>query len=78
LFDFIGDVLTLGARGEHVAVTAPRWNFKLGGNFGSTTVELPEGNWKHLMMGESFEGGLLRTQTLLKQFPVALLVANRE
>ncbi|HTW82363.1 MAG TPA: malto-oligosyltrehalose synthase [Terracidiphilus sp.] len=65
-------------RGENVAVVAPRWNFVLGGNFASTTVELPEGSWNHLLTGESFEGGSLRAQNLLKRFPVALLAKNGE
>ncbi|MGB0063963.1 MAG: malto-oligosyltrehalose synthase [Terracidiphilus sp.] len=60
-------------RGENVAVVASRWNLKLGGNFGSTTVELPRGNWNHLFTGERFEGGSLRVQNLFGQFPAALL-----
>ena len=51
---------------------------KLGGNFGSTTVEIPEGNWNQLLTGESFEGSSLRAQNILKRFPVALLVRNGE
>ena len=61
-------------RGENVAVVAPRWNLKLDGNFGSTTLELPNGQWNHLFTGEKFVGGALRVQNLLRQFPVALLV----
>ena len=70
------DHLVAYLRGDHVAVVVPRWNARLGGNFASTTVELPEGNWHHLLTGETFEGGSLRAQNLLKQFPVALLVRN--
>ena len=72
------DHLVAYLRGDNVAVVAPRWSLKLGGNFGSTTVEIPEGNWNHLLTGEGFEGGLLRAQNLLKRFPVALLVRNGE
>ncbi len=60
-------------RGENIAVVAPRWNLKLDGNFASTTVELPRGNWNHVFTEESFEGGSLRVQNLFRQFPVALL-----
>jgi (1->4)-alpha-D-glucan 1-alpha-D-glucosylmutase len=72
------DHLVAYMRGENVAVIAPRWNLRLGGNFASTTVEFPEGTWNHLFTGESFEGGSLRAQNLLKRFPVALLTRNGE
>ncbi len=72
------DHLVAYLRGENVAIVAPRWNVKLGGNFGSTTVELPEGTWNQLLTGDKFDGGLLRVQSLLKRFPVALLVRNGE
>lgn len=65
-------------RGENVAVIVPRWSLKLGGNFGSTTVDIPEGAWNHLLTGETFRGGALRAQSLLRRFPVALLVRNGE
>ncbi len=65
-------------RGESVAVIASRWNARLGGNFASTAVQLPEGRWNHLLTGESFDGGSLRAQNLLRRFPVALLVRSDE
>jgi (1->4)-alpha-D-glucan 1-alpha-D-glucosylmutase len=65
-------------RGENVAVIAPRWSAKLAGNFGATTVALPEGSWNDVLTDESFEGGALRAQNLLKRFPVALLTRNGE
>ena len=71
------DHLVAYLRGENVAVIASRWNVKLDGNFASTTVELPEGTWNHLLTGESFEGGRLRAQNLLQRFPVALLTRSR-
>lgn len=61
-------------RGESVAVIAPRWNAKHNGNLASTTIELPGGNWNHLLTSENFHGGTLRVQQLLQRFPVALLV----
>jgi (1->4)-alpha-D-glucan 1-alpha-D-glucosylmutase len=65
-------------RGEYVAVIAPRWSLKLGGNFGATTVALPEGTWNHVFTGESFAGGSLRVQNLFRKFPVALLTREGE
>jgi (1->4)-alpha-D-glucan 1-alpha-D-glucosylmutase len=70
------DHLVTYLRGENVAVIGPRWNMKPGWNLASTVVELPEGTWNHLLTGESFEGGSLRAQNLLKRFPVALLTRN--
>jgi (1->4)-alpha-D-glucan 1-alpha-D-glucosylmutase len=72
------DHLVAYLRGENVAVIAPRWNLKLGGNLGPTTVQIPEGAWNHLLTGESFAGGSLRVQSLFKRFPVALLSRNGE
>lgn len=72
------DYIIAYLRGETVAVIAPRWNVKLGGNFASTTVALPEGTWNDLLTGETFEGGSLRAQNLLRRFPVALLVKDGE
>ena len=72
------DHLVAYMRGEKVAVIAPRWYLKVDGNFGSTTVELPEGRWNHLFTGESLEGGSLRAQNLFKRFPVALLTRSGE
>lgn len=63
-------------RGESVAVLAPRWNVKLGSGFGSTTVELPEGNWRNVFTGETVTGGRTRVQQLFLRFPVSLLVRD--
>ena len=63
-------------RGESVAVFAPRWNLKLAGAFGSTTVELPAGPWTNILTGEIFPGQKTRAQNLFTRFPVALLVKD--
>jgi (1->4)-alpha-D-glucan 1-alpha-D-glucosylmutase len=65
-------------RADSVAAIAPRWNIKLGGGFGSTTVELPSGSWKNLLTGEAVNGGDMRVQNLLQKFPVALLQKDSE
>jgi (1->4)-alpha-D-glucan 1-alpha-D-glucosylmutase len=65
-------------RGDSVAVFVPRWPLKLGGNWASTTVELPQGKWKNHLTREVIEGGRLRVQKLLERFPVALLTREAE
>jgi (1->4)-alpha-D-glucan 1-alpha-D-glucosylmutase len=64
------------SRGGSVAVLAPRWNVKLGGGFGSTTVELPQGTWYNIFTGDKVNGGSARAQQLFRKFPVALLVRD--
>ncbi len=63
-------------RGERVAVLAPRWNFKLAGAFGSTTVELPPGSWTNLFTDEVMSGEKVRAQNLFRRFPVSLLIKD--
>jgi (1->4)-alpha-D-glucan 1-alpha-D-glucosylmutase len=63
-------------RGRSVAVLVPRWNVKLGGGFGSTTVELPAGRWINVLTEEVVTGGRLRVQDLFRRFPVALCVKD--
>jgi len=70
------DHLIAYQRGENVVVVAPRWNMKHSGNSGPTAIELPAGQWNHLLTDEMFEGGPQRAQDLLKRFPVALLTRN--
>jgi len=63
-------------RGESVAMLATRWNVKLAGAFGSTTVELPAGRWTNILTGETISGEKMRAQNLFHRFPVALLVKD--
>jgi (1->4)-alpha-D-glucan 1-alpha-D-glucosylmutase len=65
-------------RGDYVAVIVPRWSLKLGGNWSSTALELPQGKWRNRLTGESVTAGRLRVQTLLQRFPVALLTREAE
>jgi (1->4)-alpha-D-glucan 1-alpha-D-glucosylmutase len=60
-------------RADRVAVFVPRWSRKLGGKWAATTVELPQGQWRNVLTGETLSGGRLRAQMLLQRFPVALL-----
>jgi (1->4)-alpha-D-glucan 1-alpha-D-glucosylmutase len=65
-------------RGDSVAAIIPRWPLKLGGNWSSTTVKLPPGQWVNLFTREAAMGGPVRVQTLLERFPVALLIREAE
>jgi (1->4)-alpha-D-glucan 1-alpha-D-glucosylmutase len=61
-----------------VVAIAPRWNVRMGGGLGGTTVELPDARWKNLLTGETMRGGVVRVQSLLQRFPVALLARDAE
>jgi (1->4)-alpha-D-glucan 1-alpha-D-glucosylmutase len=72
------DHLIAYLRAGRVATLVPRWNVKLGGNWSATTVDLPEGRWKNILVGDLVKGGRLRVQALLDRFPVALLVREAD
>ncbi|HEY2039765.1 MAG TPA: malto-oligosyltrehalose synthase [Edaphobacter sp.] len=61
-------------RGDSVATVVPRWNTKLAEAWRDTNVELPQGAWKNRLTGAAFAGGRTPVKTLLREFPVALLV----
>lgn len=65
-------------RAGRVATIVPRWNAKLGAGWAKTSIELPEGRWRNLLTGESFEVGRLQVQNLFAHFPVALLEKESE
>ena len=60
-------------RGESLMTVVPRWVLKLGGDWGDTSIELPEGRWRNRLSDETFNGGPVSVKTLLSAFPVALL-----
>jgi (1->4)-alpha-D-glucan 1-alpha-D-glucosylmutase len=66
------------ARGQSVIACAPRWSATLAGRWGATSVRLPEGRWKNVLTQEEWPGGSMRIETLLKQFPVSLLIKQAE
>jgi (1->4)-alpha-D-glucan 1-alpha-D-glucosylmutase len=66
------------ARGYRVIACVPRWSATLGRRWGSTSVSLPQGRWKNVLTDEEWNGGLMRIQTLLQRFPVALLAKQAE
>ena len=61
-------------RGDHVLSLGTIHPWTLGGQWGSTTLELPAGRWCNRLTGEWYEGGEQRIGGLLSRFPVALLV----
>ncbi len=60
--------------GEQVLAIVPRLVIKLGGDWGNTSLQVPEGQWCNVMTREMISGGTLRLQDLMARFPVALLV----
>jgi len=60
-------------RDEKILTVVPRWTTTLGGKWGDTTLEIPEGTWMNQLTGERIEAGTARIESLLRDFPVALL-----
>lgn len=65
-------------RGAQVATIVPRWPLKTGDSWGSTTIELRDGQWRNILTGDAMGGGRVRVQGLLRRFPVALLVRDAD
>ena len=61
-------------RGSDIIVLVPRLVMKLGGKWGNTSVDIPEGKWKSVFTGESISSGMNNASDLFRKFPVALLV----
>ena len=65
-------------RGDSVATVVPRWTSKVNGAWQDTALTLPEGAWRNQLTGVLVQGGRTAVKTLLKDFPVALLVREDE
>lgn len=65
-------------RGARVATIVPRWPYKVGDNWSSTSIELPAGQWLNAFTGDMVDGGRLRVQALVRRFPVALLTKESD
>ncbi len=61
-------------RSDDVVVVAPRLVLSLEGEWGDTTIPLPEGKWRNVLTGERVYGGNPSVGMLLATFPVSLLV----
>jgi (1->4)-alpha-D-glucan 1-alpha-D-glucosylmutase len=86
LFGARGDYRALearGARAHHAVVfmrgdaaitLVPRLVLGLGGDWGDTSLDLPDGRWRNELTGDVVSGGTaVRLADLLRRFPVALL-----
>ena len=62
-------------RGNSVITIAPRHTLTLD-YWRSTSLKIPEGNWRNRLTGETLGSGETPLATLLKEFPVALLVRD--
>ncbi|HEX7184673.1 MAG TPA: malto-oligosyltrehalose synthase [Thermoanaerobaculia bacterium] len=60
-------------RGDAVIAVAPRLVIGLGGDWGETVLDLPEGTWRNELTGEDVPGGERCLAGLLGRFPAALL-----
>jgi (1->4)-alpha-D-glucan 1-alpha-D-glucosylmutase len=60
-------------RAGSVIAIAPRLVVKLGGDWGDTTIDLPEGDWLNHLTGDRWTRGAANVAELLRRFPVALL-----
>ncbi|NYF79404.1 malto-oligosyltrehalose synthase [Granulicella arctica] len=65
-------------RGESVVTVVPRLTLTLGGAWQKTMVLLPEGRWINRLTSAVLEGGRVAVETLLKEFPVALLTREAQ
>src|SRR5262249_24085188 len=53
-------------RGDGCVTVSPRLPLKLGGHWGDTTVELPDGEWSNELTGETVGGGRVKVGNLLE------------
>lgn len=61
------------SRGESVVLIAPRLTLLRGGDWGDTSIALPDGRWDDVLTGEEHGAGSVELRRLLARFPVALL-----
>jgi (1->4)-alpha-D-glucan 1-alpha-D-glucosylmutase len=61
-------------RGGAVATIVPRLTMKVMDAWRDTAVLLPEGTWTNRLTGAAMEGGSVLMRSILREFPVALLV----
>jgi (1->4)-alpha-D-glucan 1-alpha-D-glucosylmutase len=66
------------ARDQRAVTVVPRLPLKLGGDWGDTAIEVPNGRWRNHFTGETLTGGVASVAKLLKRFPVALLLREEE
>jgi (1->4)-alpha-D-glucan 1-alpha-D-glucosylmutase len=62
------------ARCNNVVTIVPRLTTKVMDAWRDTSVMLPEGTWTNRLTGAAMEGGQVPMRSLVREFPVALLV----
>ena len=60
-------------RGGGVVTVVPRLVLGLNGEWGDTTLKVPDGAWRNALTGDDVDGHVTRMADLLARFPVALL-----
>jgi (1->4)-alpha-D-glucan 1-alpha-D-glucosylmutase len=60
-------------RGENVVTAVPRLWTSFQGEWGDTSLDVPEGTWVNELSKETLQGGMIKLADLLRKFPVALL-----
>jgi (1->4)-alpha-D-glucan 1-alpha-D-glucosylmutase len=65
-------------RGHNVVTIVPRLWMSLQGEWGETSLTIPEGAWVNQMTNEMLQAGTIRLADLLREFPVALLTRVNE
>ena len=63
-------------RGADVITVVPRLSSAMGGCWDDTGIGCPDGTWTNLLTGRKVSGGFVSLDTLLADFPVALLVKD--
>jgi (1->4)-alpha-D-glucan 1-alpha-D-glucosylmutase len=60
-------------RGNEAITVVPRLVLGVRGNWGDTTIEVPPGDWRDVLGGQTVPGGSRGVADLFRRFPVALL-----
>jgi len=60
-------------RGDRIVTVVPRLSHIAGGDWGDTTIKLPQGRWRNELGEVVVSGGSVRIGQLLSEFPVVLL-----
>jgi (1->4)-alpha-D-glucan 1-alpha-D-glucosylmutase len=63
-------------RGGGVMTVVPRLVMGLRAGWGDTSLDLPSGSWRNVLTGEEGLSGRVALATLLRRFPLALLVRS--
>jgi (1->4)-alpha-D-glucan 1-alpha-D-glucosylmutase len=64
------------ARGDGAITIVPRLVMGLGGDWGDTSLVVPDGRWRNEMTGDVVTGGAVALRDLSRRFPVALLAKD--